>query len=286
MNKKNIIPVSNHYAFSSVFTHDLHVTREFISALTGKQISRVSIAEKEKVIEETAESKGIRFDVYLKDSEGESFDLELQLAEEKEIEKRIRYYQSVLTSDALLKGEKYRELRDSYVIFISTEKDPMKMGKTVYEIGSVIRNQGNAEFRDGMHSYIFNFSKGREKSGNGQIEEVAEYFYNGEVKGKLTERIDRIVSDLNQNRSWREKIMTFEQEKQAAREEGYQIGKDEGKAEGLKEGRLEGKAEGLEEGKLEEKKRTALTMLEKGVDIGMIAEITELKICEIEELKK
>ena len=274
------IPVSNHYAFASVFTHDLEVTREFISALIGKQISRVVIADREKVMEEAFDAKGIRFDVYLKDAKGESFDLELQISDEKSIERRVRYYQSILTADALSKGERYRELKDSYVIFICVGNDPMRLGKTVYEIENTIVSAGNRLFNDGMHSYIFNFSSARESSGNQVIEEIANYFYNDDVTGKLSERIDEIVRELNSNVTWREKVMTLEQEKELAREDGYQQGKAEGIAQGKAEGIAQGKSEGIVQGKTE----VALTMLKKGFDVSVIMEITGLSECDIRKL--
>ncbi len=262
------IPVSNHYAFSSVFTHDLEVTGEFISALIGKPISKVVIADRDKVMEEAFDAKGIRFDVYLKDEEGESFDLELQISDERSIEKRVRYYQSILTADALSKGERYRELKDSYVIFICVGNDPIGLGKTVYEIENTIVSAGNRLFKDGIHSYIFNFSSSRESSGNQVIEEIANYFYNDDVTGKLTKRIDEIVRELNNNVTWREKVMTWEQEKEALAETYFEKGKAEGKAEGLVRGKNE----------------VALAMLKKGFDVSVIMEITGLSECDIRKL--
>ena len=260
MNLRNMkkITVRNHFAFGSVFTQDMEVTREFISALIGKEISKVTLAEKEKVIQDTSEGKGKRFDVYLKDKEGESFDLELQICDEESLEKRVRYYQSVMTMDSLLKGEKYRNLKDSYVIFIFTEKDPLKKGWTVYEINNTITNHDNRPFNDGMHSYIFNFSNDRVKTADPLIEEIAQYFYNGDVRGELTGKIDSIVNELNENDSWREKVMTWEQEKEILKDVYYEMGKAD----------------------------VALAMLRKGFDIPVINEITGLSQEKIIELQK
>lgn len=262
------IPVSNHYAFSSVFTHDLEVTREFISALIGKPISKVVIADREKVMEEVFAGKGIRFDVYLKDAEGESFDLELQISDERNIEKRVRYYQSILTADALSKGERYRDLKDSYVIFICVGNDPIGLGKTVYEIENTIVSASNRLFKDGMHSYIFNFSPVREASNDQVIEEMANYFYNDDVTGRLSERIDEIVRELNENVTWREKVMTWEQEKEALAEIYFEKGKTRGINEGLAQGKTE----------------IALAMLRKGFDVSVVKELTGLDEGDIRKL--
>ena len=74
--------------------------------------------------------------------------------------------------------------------------------------------------------------------------------------------------------------MTLEQEKELAREDGYQQGKAEGIAQGKSEGIAQGKNEGIVQGKTE----VALTMLKKGFDVSVIMEITGLSECDIRKL--
>ncbi|MDR2926807.1 MAG: hypothetical protein LBV41_01180, partial [Cytophagaceae bacterium] len=63
-------------------------------------------------------------------------------------------------------------------------------------------------------------------------------------------------------------------------------GRREGLAEGLAEGRAEGKAEGLAEGRTEKSTEIAAKMLQKGMAVEDIAEITGLSKHQIEELKE
>ena len=260
------ITVRNHYAFASVFTEDMELTRKFISALIGKEISKVQLAEKERVFEGSLDGKSIRYDVYLKDEEGGSFDLELQISNDRNLAKRVRYYHSILTADALLKGQFYDKLKDCYVIFIFTDIDPLGKGKTVYEIGNTILNEDNELFEDGQHTFIFNFSKNREKTEDGAIEEIADYFYNNHVSGELSGRIDEMVQELNSNPTWRRKIMTYEQELEAQK----RISREEG----------------LEEGYSKAKSDMAMAMLQKGIDIAIVTEITGLSEEELNKLTR
>ena len=82
--------------------------------------------------------------------------------------------------------------------------------------------------------------------------------------------------------------MTLEQEKELAREDGYQQGKAEGiaqgKAEGIAQGKAEGIAQGKSEGIVQGKTEVALTMLKKGFDVSVIMEITGLSECDIRKL--
>ena len=63
------------------------------------------------------DSKGIRLDVFVKDTD-RMFDVELQVTNTKELPERARYYQGVMDVDSLKAGQKYKELRESHVIFI------------------------------------------------------------------------------------------------------------------------------------------------------------------------
>ncbi len=45
--------------------------------------------------------------------------------------KRIRYYESMLNMDTLMKGQDYTLLKDSYIVFICTE-DPFKDDKEIH----------------------------------------------------------------------------------------------------------------------------------------------------------
>ncbi len=76
-------------------------------------------------------------------------------------------------------------------------------------------------------------------------------------------------------------ITALEKEKQQIYHNGRIEGKREGHVEGKREGHVEGKREGRVEGKIE----TARTMLTKGMEVGLIAEITNLPEAQLLQLK-
>ena len=67
--------------------------------------------------------------------------------------------------------------------------------------------------------------------------------------------------------------------------EGHKKGHKEGKEEGLKEGHKKGRAEGREEGAKQKSFDIAKRMLEKGIDIETISELTGLIAEEVSMLK-
>ena len=86
----------------------------------------------------------------------------------------------------------------------------------------------------------------------------------------------------------------IEYARETGREEGHKVGKEEGLKEGHKagkeEGIKEGKEKGLKEGREEGAKRNscdiAKRMLETGIDIETISELTGLTEKEISELDR
>ena len=74
----------------------------------------------------------------------------------------------------------------------------------------------------------------------------------------------------------------IEYARETGREEGHKVGKEEG----LKEGREEGHKEGREEGAKQKSFDIAKRMLEKGIDVETISELTGLTEKEISELDR
>ena len=97
-----------------------------------------------------------RLDAYAEDSRGNAYDIEVQRSDAGAERRRARFYSSMLDSRMLRKGEKYRSIPDSFVIFI-TENDVMRRGNSVYRIERCIMDT-REEFRDGSHIVYVNGS--------------------------------------------------------------------------------------------------------------------------------
>ena len=100
------------------------------------------------------------------DSNGVLFDIEVQKFNNDSLEKRVRYYSSMLDSRySLSKGMPFKEIKDSYVIFLM-EEDYFHLGGQVYEVEKVIKGY-NLPFIDGSNTIFVNATnKGREDLDN------------------------------------------------------------------------------------------------------------------------
>ena len=100
--------------------------------------------------------RSVRPDVFAKDSAGELYDIEIQRTDDGALPQRARYNSSMLDYHNLNKGESYKKLPETYVIFI-TENDVLQDGEQIYFIDRTILKSGKP-FNDGSHIIYVNGS--------------------------------------------------------------------------------------------------------------------------------
>ena len=81
-------------------------------------------------------TKEVILDCLCTDSEGKRYDIEVQNDVSKSLGRRVRAYGSLIDASIFKKGQKYEELSDRYIIFI-TREDFLKNGRQVTGIGDV-----------------------------------------------------------------------------------------------------------------------------------------------------
>ena len=111
--------------FAMVFSHK-EIAKPFLEAVLGIKIYELKEPEPEKTVEVSPVHKGIRYDVFVKETGpgGEilrNFDIEMQMEDNKEISKRTRYYQAMCDSESLNKGEVYYNLKELYIMFLCSK---------------------------------------------------------------------------------------------------------------------------------------------------------------------
>jgi len=218
MNTKRIpfeqLPITNRFMFAMVFSHK-EIAKPFLEAVLGIKIYELHEPEPEKTIEVSPAYKGIRYDVFVKETgpDGEtlrSFDIELQMENTREIPKRTRYYQAMCDSEALSKGEKYRNLKELYIIFICPE-DIFGQGRAVYRFQNLETENPKIEMGDLCFKNFYIFSKYGEVAEK-TIREYLEYFATSKPISPQTEDIDRMVKWYQTDNETRIRYMTWQEE--------------------------------------------------------------------------
>lgn len=107
-----------------------------------------------QVFVENLLNRSVRLDVLATDSTGRKFNIEIQRADRGAGRKRARYNSSMMDANLLQKGEKFDDLPETYVVFI-TEHDVLAKGLPVYQIERCILATGE-RFEDGAHIMYVN----------------------------------------------------------------------------------------------------------------------------------
>lgn len=140
--------------------HEPGVCAELVERLLGVKVKKVEYPELEKTIAPYYSSKGVRLDVYLKDT-NKVIDVELQSQPQNALGKRTRYYQSMVDCDSLMKGDDYTKLKESYILFIC-KHDPFKdsnkrkFGLSRYTFRNVCDENNSVNLDDKCLKVVYN----------------------------------------------------------------------------------------------------------------------------------
>ena len=86
---------ANNFIFCKVLEDNPDITKEILELLLDIQIDHIEQPASQKEFKVDFDSRGIRFDVYVKDGGGRSFDIEIQTSHFLNLGKRDRYYQGL-----------------------------------------------------------------------------------------------------------------------------------------------------------------------------------------------
>ena len=109
----------------------------------------VAVDVRTQVFVENLLNRSVRLDILATDSTGRKINVEIQRSDKGAGRKRARYNSSMMDANLLQKGEKFDELPETYVVFI-TEHDLIGDGQPLYKIERYISGS-NKKFEDGSH---------------------------------------------------------------------------------------------------------------------------------------
>ena len=266
MKKFQDLTFSDHYMFEKVLQNK-DICKQLLERLLKIQIEKLEFPELEKEISPYYETRGVRLDVYIKDS-NQVFDIELQNYSDLNLPLRTRYYQSMLDIDNLIKGQHYSELPASFILFICTF-DPFKQELPIYTFVSKCLESSCLTLEDKATKKFFN-AKAYNKEEDVEIKAFLEYICKKEPVDAFTKEIHSLVH----------KIKLQEQNKKEY--ETMNIHDQDTFYRGKKEGIQEGIQQGIQEKAIE----TARKLLAMGLTFKQVAEGTGLPLETVEEIAK
>lgn len=126
------------FMFGQVLRNNPPILRDLTELITGRKIREIVEPPLIQKTEEFLSSgRGVRFDVYFEDDDT-MYDIEMQTTPQKDLNKRTRYYRSLMDEAHLKRNEPYGMLPDEYVIFICMN-DPFERGIPLYTFENMCR---------------------------------------------------------------------------------------------------------------------------------------------------
>jgi len=235
-----------------------------LQIIIGKKDLKVVKAQTEYPIK-SLQGRGVRFDVFARDSKGREYDIELQRADKGAEPKRARYNSALMDANALKSGDDFGKLRDTYVIFI-TENDVMGGGQDAYSYLRMEERSGK-RLHDGTHIVYVN---GATRS-TSEIGKLVHDLLCSDAAKMYFDVLRKRVGEFKNSEEGRH-IMCRAFEKVAERNRA--------------EGEARGEARGKREGKRETMLATARRLLANGkLVLKEIAECTGLSLAQVKKLQ-
>ena len=226
MIKRNFkdLTIRDAFMFAAVMS-DPEICRRVLELALGIPISEVHI-QTEKTMSYHSEYHGVRLDVYAADVNRTRFNVEMQVTLQKFLSKRSRYYHDQIDMDALLTGNSYEDLPDTYVIFIC-DFDPFGDGLYRYSTGTYCEETGN-RINDGVKTIYLNAHGKNRKDIPEELLEFLDYVKNTGRRKEIStadpfvRHLQNTIDTIKQDRSIEERYMLLEEMMRNEKQEGRQ----------------------------------------------------------------
>ncbi len=221
---------SDDFMFCKILQNDPDLCKELTELILGKEIGGIVQIQQQNPIEITADGRGVRFDVYMTDNREHIYDIEMQTSGFEELPKRSRYYQGMIDLNTLKRGDKYRELKHSYVIFICMSNPFPQKGLHKYTFANICKEDMSLELGDYTYK-VFLSAEGDADDVTREMRGFLAYLNGRESSTDLTNKLQAALEKARAHEQWRMEYMTLLERDERMREEGRKEGREEGRAE-------------------------------------------------------
>ncbi|UTC63993.1 Rpn family recombination-promoting nuclease/putative transposase [Treponema sp. OMZ 788] len=199
-----------------------HFCKKLIEITLSDTIGRINYISVQHNIKTYQQAKSLRFDVLVQTENGKFYNVEMQVSNERNIPKRMRFYQAALDISFLDKGNSYNNLNDSFIIFICTF-DAIGKNIPVYTFENICLEDKSLSLQEGTKKIIIN-AEAFKNTKNEDLKEFLEYLKTGKAKNQFTRRIEEMIHTIKNNEQARQEyrlMSTFEMD---ARDKGFSEG--------------------------------------------------------------
>ena len=228
--------IGNTFLFGKVMTSNPNLLLELLQySLPEFHIKQIENPEKEADVKLSIDAHGVRLDVITTDDKGRRIDVEMQMRDEKNIPRRMRYYEGSIDQTILEKSQNYNRLGDVVILFI-TPFDPFDAhGYYKYTFRNTCQEDKELVLDDGVTKVVLN-ATGRKGEITSELKEFLQLVAGNVgptcyLEGSFADRVQRQVHIARRNARWRKEYMDWEMTLRNEREKGREEGREEGRME-------------------------------------------------------
>lgn len=159
------------------------------------------------------------------------YDIEMQVSDTKEIPKRSRYYQGMIDLQLIDKGQFYKKLNRSYIIFICPF-DAFGKGRHIYTFENICKEDHSISMGDEAIKIVLN-ANGILDDVSAKLKAFLEYVAGKKSDDPFVKKLDEAVQEAKRNREWRHEYMTLLMRDQENLEKGRRQGIEQGIEQGI-----------------------------------------------------
>ena len=196
--------------------------KKLIEMILSKTIGKITYISVQHNINTYEQAKSVRFDILVQVEDGKLYDVEMQVSNERNIPKRMRFYQAAIDISFLDKGNSYNNLNDSFIIFICLF-DVIGKNKAIYTFENLCIEDKKTPLQDGTKKVIIN-AEAFNNTENKELKDFLEYLKTGKANTEFTRGIEAMIQTVKQNEQARQEyrlLSTFEMD---ARDRGFSEG--------------------------------------------------------------
>lgn len=211
------LEIEDDFLFQKVMENK-DICKTFLEKTLNRKIKKIHYYQNEKTVNLSPENKGVRFDVLVETVDGVMIDVEMQTSDNsKWLPKRTRYYQAMIDLNTLAKGSTYKQLPESYIIFVCTF-DPFDKSRKVYTFTNQC-HEDNLELKDGSTKIFYN-TTGTVGDVDVDIENFLNYIATKTVKGDFVRKVANEVEKLKAHDALKLEYMSYFARMTDERDEG------------------------------------------------------------------
>ena len=201
------LTIKDDFMFGAVMSEEKNL-KPLLEYILDIKIDHITYPERQKTISANYGYKSVRLDVYCEDDNNTVYNIEIQVANSKDLAKRIRYYHDMIDINILEQGRKVSELKKSIVIFIC-DFDYYGKNRYMYTFKGQCQEDSSVYLDDDTLSVVL-YINGSVGNINDELKATLQYMA-GKIppKGSYADNLDKAVKKVKINEKWRRDYMTM-----------------------------------------------------------------------------